>query len=124
NGNKLVTTGGGGAILTNDPEVARAAKHLTTTAKQPHQWAFLHDQVGYNYRLPNINAALGCAQLEQLDQFVAAKRSLANRYRQAFRDVPGAAIFTDADDAQTNYWLVAMLSDDPRQACGGGFESA
>jgi perosamine synthetase len=113
NGNKLVTTGGGGAIVTADPELARAAKHLTTTAKTPHQWAFLHDQVGYNYRLPNINAALGCAQIEQLDQFVAAKRRLAGRYRDAFRNVPGASIFVDADYAQSNYWLVTMLLDQP-----------
>ncbi len=113
NGNKPVTTGGGGAIITGDAEIASAAKHLTTTAKQPHQWAFLHDQIGYNYRLPNINAALGCAQLEQVDLFVAAKRRLAARYQEAFREVPGATIFVDAKDAQSNYWLVTMLLDEP-----------
>ena len=80
NGNKIATTGGGGAILTCDAAIARAAKHITTTAKLPHRWAFLHDQVGFNYRLPNINAALGCAQLEQVPGAVAAKRRLAVRY--------------------------------------------
>jgi perosamine synthetase len=124
NGNKPVTTGGGGAIVTTNAEVARAAKHLTTTAKSPHQWAFLHDQVGYNYRLPNINAALGCAQLEQLDQFVAAKRSLARRYRNAFHNVPGASIFVDADYAQSNYWLVTMLLDEPNTATRDAFLAA
>ncbi|MGM4906770.1 LegC family aminotransferase [Tardiphaga sp. 866_E4_N2_1] len=124
NGNKAVTTGGGGAILTNDPQIARAAKHLTTTAKTPHKWAFLHDQVGYNYRLPNINAALGCAQLEQLDGFIAAKRDLAARYASAFRDVPGASIFVDADYAQSNYWLVAMMLDKPDATVRDGFLEA
>jgi perosamine synthetase len=124
NGNKPVTTGGGGAIITVDAEIARAAKHLTTTAKKRHQWAFLHDEVGYNYRLPNINAALGCAQLEQMDAFVAAKRRLAARYQEAFRDVPGAAIFVDADDSQSNYWLVTMLLDEPDLAARDAFLAA
>jgi perosamine synthetase len=124
NGNKPVTTGGGGAIVTANERVARAAKHLTTTAKTPHQWAFLHDQVGYNYRLPNINAALGCAQLEQLDAFVAAKRRLALRYQEAFRDVPGASIFSDAEDARSNYWLVTMLLDEPDIAVRDAFLAA
>ena len=124
NGNKPVTTGGGGAIITVDAQIARAAKHLTTTAKQQHQWAFLHDQVGYNYRLPNLNAALGCAQLEGLDAVVAAKRRLAQRYQDAFRDVPGAAIFVDAGDAQSNYWLVTMLLDAPDTALRDEFLAA
>src|SRR5204862_7022935 len=80
NGNKTVTTGGGGAILTNDAALARHAKHLTTTAKVPHRWDFVHDEVGYNYRLPNLNAALGCAQLEQLPILIAAKRRLFAAY--------------------------------------------
>ena len=92
NGNKTVTTGGGGAILTNDAALARRAKHLTTTAKVPHRWEYRHDEVGYNYRMPNLNAALGCAQLEQLDGFVAAKRRLFERYRAAFSSVAGARI--------------------------------
>ena len=116
NGNKIATTGGGGAILTCDAAIARAAKHITTTAKLPHRWAFLHDQVGFNYRLPNINAALGCAQLEQVPGAVAAKRRLAVRYAEEFRRVPGASIFTDADFAESNYWLVTMLLDRPDEA--------
>lgn len=124
NGNKVVTTGGGGAILTTDPERARAAKHLTTTAKKPHPWAFIHDQVGYNYRLPNINAALGCAQLEQLDSFVEAKRRLAARYQTEFASVPGASIFVDAEYATSNYWLVSMLLDKPSETTRDEFLQA
>jgi perosamine synthetase len=111
NGNKIVTSGGGGAILTNDPVIARHAKHLTTTAKQPHKWAFNHDVVGYNYRLPNLNAALGCAQLEQLPGFLSDKRALALRYVSEFSGVAGARIFADAPFAQSNYWLVTLLLD-------------
>ena len=111
NGNKIVTTGGGGAILTGDPELGRQAKHLTTTAKVPHPWAFVHDQVGYNYRMPNLNAALGCAQLERLDGFVARKRELADRYEAAFRDVVGVQFFREPRFARSNYWLHALLLD-------------
>lgn len=124
NGNKPVTTGGGGALLINDPAMARAAKHLTTTAKQPHAWAFIHDQVGYNYRLPNINAALGCAQLEQLDVFLAAKRKLQGRYQNAFRNVAGASIFTDANYATSNYWLITMMLDEPSEQARDAFLQA
>ena len=109
NGNKIVTTGGGGAILTDDDELARAAKHLTTTAKQPHRWAFMHDEIGYNYRMPNLNAALGCAQLEQLPDILACKRALADRYRDAFAGVPGLAIVSSPPDSESNYWLNALL---------------
>ena len=92
NGNKTITTGGGGAILTNDRGAwPRRAKHLTTTAKVPHRWEYLHDEIGYNYRLPNINAALGCAQLEQLPGFLAAKRRIFERYQAAFAGVPQSA---------------------------------
>ena len=111
NGNKIVTTGGGGAIITDDEQLARRAKHLTTTAKQPHKWAFLHDEVGYNYRMPNLNAALGCAQLEQLDSFVAAKRELAARYAAAFADLPGVAMFTERVGTRANYWLQTLILD-------------
>ena len=90
NGNKIITTGGGGAIVTSDPELARRGKHLTTTAKLPHQWAFLHDEVGYNFRLPNINAALGCAQLARLEDFVRRKRRLAKRYMAGDSSIFGA----------------------------------
>jgi perosamine synthetase len=124
NGNKIVTTGGGGAILTKDPDLARAIKHLTTTSKRPHRWAFLHDQVGYNYRLPNLNAALGCAQLEKLDLFVSAKRKLAARYIEAFEDVPGATIFSDQSHCESNYWLVTMLLDRPDEALRDAFLEA
>lgn len=109
NGNKVVTTGGGGALLTDDPDLARAAKHLTTTAKLPHRWEFRHDQIGYNYRLPSLNAALGCAQLEQLQVFLAAKRSLADRYREALRGVPGVEFFCEPEFARSNYWLNAVM---------------
>lgn len=109
NGNKTVTTGGGGAILTNDVELGRAAKHLTTTAKLPHRWAFHHDVVGYNYRMPNVNAALGCAQLEQLPGFLAAKRALAARYLDAFRDMAGVRMFEEPPLARSNYWLNALI---------------
>jgi perosamine synthetase len=112
NGNKLVTTGGGGAILVNDTELGRQAKHITTTARQPHRWRLYHDQVGYNYRLPNLNAALGCAQLEQLAGFVESKRALARHYAEAFRDVPGVQVFVEPEFARSNYWLNALLLDE------------
>jgi perosamine synthetase len=111
NGNKLVTTGGGGAILTSDATLADRVRHLTTTAKLPHRWAFLHDEVGWNFRLPNINAALGLAQIERLAAVVEAKRRLQNRYENAFSDLNGARIFTEAPFAESNYWLVALLLD-------------
>lgn len=111
NGNKVVTTGGGGAILTNDDELGRRAKHLTTTARVPHKWNFIHDEVGYNYRLPNINAALGCAQLEQLPGFVERKRALAVRYREAFAGVAGVRCFVEPGFARSNYWLNVLLLD-------------
>lgn len=109
NGNKIVTTGGGGAILTNDEKIGKLAKHITTTAKAPHKWAFYHDMVGYNYRLPNINAALGCAQLEQLPLFLEKKRALANLYRQRFSTVQGVKFFTEFEFARSNYWLNVLL---------------
>ena len=111
NGNKVITTGGGGAILTNDDALAKFAKHLTTTARVPHKWSFIHDQIGYNYRLPNINAALGCAQLEQLPNFIKSKRELAARYQQAFIGVDGVRFFTEPSFAQSNYWLNVLLLD-------------
>lgn len=113
NGNKIITTGGGGAILTNSAELAKQAKHITTTAKLPHQWLFQHDQVGYNYRLPNINAALGCAQLEQLPQFLKAKRMLAQKYQNAFINIPGIQFIKEPEDTKSNYWLNALLLDEP-----------
>lgn len=112
NGNKTITTGGGGAILTNDEELGRLAKHITTTAKVPHRWEFNHDMIGFNYRMPNINAALGCAQLEELPGFLAAKRQLAKRYRESFADVSGVRYFTEPADCKSNYWLNTLLLDE------------
>ena len=110
NGNKIVTTGGGGAILTNDPELARLAKHLTTTAKVAHPFQFNHDMVGYNYRLPNVNAAIGCAQLERLPGFLERKRVLAARYQAALAPLVGIRFFAEQPFARSNYWLnVALL---------------
>jgi len=113
NGNKTITTGGGGAILTSDPELARRAKHLTTTAKVPHRWDYVHDEIGYNYRLPNINAALGCAQLEQLPYFLDAKRRLFERYRAAFANVLQSHIVAEPKGCRSNYWLQTLLLDEP-----------
>lgn len=111
NGNKTITTGGGGAILTNDVEIARHAKHLTTAAKLPHAWEFRHDEIGYNYRLPNINAALGCAQLEQLPARLDAKRMLFRRYKDAFSKVGGVKLVAEPSKCQSNYWLQTLLVD-------------
>jgi perosamine synthetase len=113
NGNKIVTTGGGGALLIDDPELARKAKHLTTTAKVAHRWEFVHDQLGYNYRMPNINAALGCAQLEQLPVFLAQKRALHDRYKQAFASVDGIRLWSEPAHCTSNYWLQSLLLDEP-----------
>lgn len=113
NGNKIVTTGGGGAILTRDQELAQRAKHITTTAKLPHRWEFYHDQIAFNYRMPNINAALGCAQLEQLPQFISHKRNLAESYAQAFGNIDGIRFFREPDYAKSNYWLNALILNDP-----------
>lgn len=112
NGNKVITTGGGGAILTNDEELGRLAKHMTTTARVPHPWELSHDMVGYNYRLPNINAALGCAQLELLPSFLQKKRALAERYKAAFKDVHGVTFMTEPVQTKSNYWLNVLLIDE------------
>ena len=108
NGNKIVTTGGGGMIMTNDEVLATAAKHLTTTAKTPHRWHYRHDAVGYNYRMPNINAALGCAQLENLEVFLADKRKLAHAYEEWFSHTEMEFV-SEPRDARSNYWLNAIL---------------
>jgi perosamine synthetase len=108
NGNKTITSGGGGAIITNDEIIAKKAKHLTNQAKLPHPWAFIHDEVGYNYRMPNLNAALACAQLEQLSDFIENKRNLANEYSSFFR---GSAIqyIDELPESKANYWLNSIL---------------
>jgi perosamine synthetase len=112
NGNKTITTGGGGAILTNDPELARRAKHLTTTSKLPHAWEYRHDEIGYNYRMPNINAALGCAQLEQLPQLLEAKRNLFSRYKSAFNKVSGVQLMSEPKGCSSNFWLQTIILND------------
>ncbi len=111
NGNKTITTGGGGAIITNDEALGKLAKHLTSTAKIPHRWEYRHDEIGYNFRLPNINAALGCAQMEQLPKFLEQKRRLAERYQNAFQDIEGIKFFTEPPFARSNYWLNILLLD-------------
>ena len=113
NGNKTITTGGGGIILFNDNETADLAKHLTTQAKVPHRWEFVHDHIGYNYRMPNINAALGCAQLENIDTFIENKRETAKAYRDFFADEPGGMRFmAEPEGTRSNYWLCALLMPD------------
>jgi perosamine synthetase len=111
NGNKTITTGGGGAILTNDATLFRHAKHLTTTAKLTHAWEYRHDEIGYNYRLPNLNAALGCAQLEQLPAMLTAKRTLFSRYQSTFALVPGVELISEPPLCQSNYWLQTLVLD-------------
>jgi perosamine synthetase len=109
NGNKTITTGGGGAIVTNNESLARHARHLITTAKLPHAWEFNHDEVGFNYRMPNLNAALGCAQLEQLPTKLESKRNLFNKYQRAFIDLPDIKILAEPVKAKSNYWLQTLL---------------
>lgn len=105
NGNKIITTGGGGAIMTDDPELARHAKHLTTTAKQQHNWEFFHDEVAWNYRMPNLNAALGCAQLERLPDFLISKRKLAKRYNDILSKYEFLTVVEEPKGCHSNYWL-------------------
>ena len=112
NGNKIITTGGGGAIVTDDAAVARRVRHLTTTARVAHPWEVSHDAVGWNYRMPNLNAAVGCAQLAQVDGFLARKRLLHERYRQAFDGVNGVRLLTEPHGTRGNQWLQALLFDD------------
>ena len=109
NGNKILTTGGGGAVVTDDPDLAKRAKHLTTTAKVPHEWAFYHDDIGYNYRMPNLNAALGVAQLAQLDTRLSHKRALAQRYIDAFAGAEGVEVFVERPGTLANYWLNTLI---------------
>lgn len=113
NGNKIITTGGGGAILTNNAELARHAKHLTTTAKCPHRWEFFHDEVAWNYRMPNLNAALGCAQMGRLQGFLARKRELANRYKEAFSCLAGIRFMVEPEQSSGNYWLNTVRLEEP-----------
>lgn len=115
NGNKTITTGGGGMLLLNNEELGAQAKHLTTQAKVPHRWEFIHDRVGYNYRMPNINAALGCAQLEHLEEFVLNKRETAEKYHAFFATIDDMDYFLEPENCRSNYWLNTILLKD-RQA--------
>ena len=103
-----MTTGGGGAILTDDAELARRAKFITTTAKRPHKWEYVHDEVGFNYRMPNLNAALGCAQLEQLPGFLLSKRALHQKYAKAFAGLDAVELTREPAGCSSNYWLQAL----------------
>jgi len=112
NGNKIITTGGGGAILTNDERLADLAKHLTTTAKLSHRWDYVHDEVGYNFRMPNLNAALGCAQLEQLPEFLASKCRLFERYHAALANIDEVCLMREPSGCESNYWLQTLVLSD------------
>jgi perosamine synthetase len=116
NGNKLLTTGGGGMIVTDDADWARRAKYLTTQAKDD-ALEYVHHEIGYNYRLTNVLAAMGCAQMEQLDEYVAAKRRMAARYREAFSDVPGLTCMGEAEWASSTFWMYTVLIDEARFGC-------
>ena len=111
NGNKIITTGGGGAVLTNDEAMGVKAKHITTTAKIPHQYEYIHDELGFNYRLPNLNAALGVAQLKKMDNFLKAKRELLEKYKAAFKSFEGAKIMEEPANCKSNYWLHTLILD-------------
>lgn len=115
NGNKTITTGGGGMLLFQDEALGKFAKHLTTQAKVPHRWEFVHDHIGYNYRMPNINAALGCAQLEEIDHILANKRETAEKYNQFFSDKENIHFFTEPEGSKSNYWLNAVLLNDKEE---------
>jgi aminotransferase in exopolysaccharide biosynthesis len=108
NGNKIITCGGGGIIVTNNEELGKKAKHLTTQAKVPHRWEFFHDHIGYNYRCPNLNAALACAQLEKLDEFILNKRATANAYKNFFKGT-NIEFNSESIDARSNYWLNSVM---------------
>jgi perosamine synthetase len=111
NGNKIITTGGGGAILTSNKHLAAYAKHITTTAKLPHKWEFNHDEVGFNYRLPNLNAALGCAQLQGIEKRIQEKRGLYEKYKIAFSNISGVTLFEEKEFCRSNYWLQTLILD-------------
>jgi perosamine synthetase len=114
NGNKIITAGGGGCILTNDKSLAKKAKHLTTTAKVPHKWDFNHDMIGYNYRMPNLNAALLVAQLENLDNFISSKRKLASMYEAFFNDFDFVYV-KEPMESKSNYWLNSIIHKNKQQ---------
>jgi len=115
NGNKTITCGGGGAIITNDKDLAKKAKHLTTTAKVNHPWEFIHDEIGYNYRMPNLNAALACAQLEQLDYILQDKRKLAQAYKSCLKESTLGTFVEEPEGCTSNYWLNTVITSDKKQ---------
>lgn len=118
NGNKTITCGGGGMIITDNAELATKAKHITTTAKIPHKWEYRHDMIGYNYRMPNINAALACAQLEQIDELIKNKRETAEKYKEFFSTSVSAStstFFTEPPHSHSNYWLNAIILKDRKE---------
>lgn len=117
NGNKIITTGGGGAILTHQDELARKARHLTTTAKIPHPWEYRHDEIGYNYRMPNLNAALGCAQLEKIESFLERKRKLTGRYREALAGMDEVRLVEEPGGSRSNYWLQTLILAPAEEGC-------
>ena len=112
NGNKIITTGGGGALLTNDESLAKSAKHISSTAKIPHAWRYIHDEIGFNYRLPNINAALGCAQLKKIDKFLDSKRELYLKYKEVLDSIDGIKLFNEPENSRSNYWLQTIILED------------
>ena len=114
NGNKTITTGGGGMIITNDKNFGKLAKHITTTAKIPHKWEFKHDMIGFNYRMPNINAALGCAQIEQLPEYIKIKRNTAERYKNYFKNTQ-YEFFSERPGTISNYWLNAVIFNSEKE---------
>jgi len=114
NGNKTMTTGGGGMMLFQNEEIADYAKHITTQAKVPHRWNFVHDHIGYNYRMPNINAALGCAQLEQIDTILSNKRDTAKKYKEYFKNISDIEFFNEPINCKSNYWLNVILLKDKK----------
>jgi perosamine synthetase len=114
NGNKTITCGGGGALITNDDIIGKHAKHISTTAKIPHKWEFVHDEVGFNYRMPNLNAALACAQLEQLNEFLKIKRELADYYDNLFSKTDQIDFVKESTNCSANYWLNAIIFKDPK----------
>jgi perosamine synthetase len=113
NGNKTITTGGGGAILTNDAGLAQRIRHLATTAKMPRDYEYIHDAVAFNYRMPNINAALGCAQLSRLDDFLSAKRVLAKKYAEGFSSARSMQFVAEPHGTTSNYWLNTIRLNKP-----------
>ena len=111
NGNKIITTGGGGMVVTNKKILAKKIKHLTTTAKIKHKWEYIHDEIGYNFRMPNLNAALGLAQLEKIHIFLKAKRALFKKYFNVFNKMKGISLYKGSNNANSNYWLQTLILD-------------